>query len=447
MSKLLLLACLLLPELVFGFSRNPPARRSGVPTDDNGTVCTACHRTFVVPNPDTDGSVTVETADTYTPGVAQTIRVTVKHPQALRWGFQLTARRVTNTNDMAGSLTATNADTITRCDGVNGSCEGARQFIGHANAPVTAAGVGFTFTFDWTPPANDVGDIMFYFAGNAADNSGTNAGDRIYTGTKRIRLSSSAGCSNPRPTLNRILSNATGQPALSPNMLLTITGANLQNAGISRSAAIGNTGDGFFPKEFSCVAVEINGQRTAILSASPSELVVQAPWIVDPAMHQVTVIANPGRSNELRSDIGLQQSSTVAPAFFTVEGKFVRAALANGTAIGDPAVLTGARPARPGEVVVISGTGFGLTDPVWQNGEIVLSEAKVPLAFTVTLGDTILAASDVQYLGLTVGSISGLQQLRIRIPDNTPDGMIPIKVTLEGGSTQTEGAFLVVQRQ
>ena len=446
MSKLLLLACLMLPELVFGFSRNPPPRRSGVPTDDNGTVCTACHRTFAVPNPDRDGSVTVETADQYVPGVAQKVRVTVKHPLAVRWGFQLTARQANNTNDQAGFFTSTNADTITQCDGARGSCDGAHQFIDHANAPVTAQGAGFTFEFDWTPPANDVGDIMFYFAGNAADNSGTNLGDRIFTGTKRISLSPSAGCSNPRPILNRVLSNATSLPALSPNMLLTITGANLQSPGISRSAAIGNTGNGFYPREFSCVAVEINGQRTAILSASPDELVVQAPWIVDPAMHQVTVIANPGRSNELRSDIGLQQSSTVAPALFTVEGKFVRAALANGTAIGDPAVLTGARPARPGEVVNISGTGFGLTDPVWQNGEIVLSEAKVPLPFTVTLGETILAASDVQYLGLTVGSISGLQQLRIRIPDNIPDGLHPIKVTIEGASTQAEGAFLLVQR-
>lgn len=446
MSKLLLLACLLLPEVVFGFSRNPPARRSGVPTDDNGLVCTGCHRTFAA-NPDNAGSITVETSDTYVPGVAQTVKVTISHPQALRWGFQLTARLVNNTNDQAGSFSPVNAETITRCDGPAGSCEGARQFIGQANAPVTAAGAGYSFTFDWTPPANDSGDIMLYFAGNAADNSINNAGDRIYTGTKRISLSPSAGCSNPRPTLNRVLSNATGETALSPNMLLTITGANLQNAGISRSAGIGNTANGFYPKEFSCVAVEINGQRTAILSASPAQLVVQAPWIVDPAMHHVTVIANPGRSNELRSDMGMVPSTTVAPAFYTVEGKFVRAALANGTVIGDPAVIPNARGARPGEVVIISGTGFGLTDPVWQNGEIVFAESRVPVPFIVTLGDTILAASDVQYLGVTVGSISGMQQLRIRIPENTPDGMHPIKVTLEGASTQTAGAMIPVQRQ
>ena len=446
MYRLLLLSCLLLPEILLGFSRNPPARRSGVPTDDGGTTCVACHRTFVTVNPDSDGSVTIETAGEFVPGVAQTVRVTVKHPLAVRWGFQLTARLVNNTNDQAGSFTG-GADTITRCDGTAGSCEGAHQFIAHSNAPVTAVGVGNTFTVEWTPPANESGDVMLYFAGNAADNSGNNTGDRIYSGSKRVTLSPSAGCSNPRPTLTRVVSDATGLDALSPNMLLKITGANLQNAGIQRSAGIGNYVNGFYPKQFSCVAVEINGQRAAILNATPSELTVQAPWIIDPGPHVVTVIANPGKANELRSDVGTVMASMVAPAFYTVEDKFVRARLAaDGTVIGDPDVLAGSRPAKPGEVVLISGTGFGLTDPVWQNGEIALFEAKVTLPYTVMLGETVLTGADAQYLGLTVGSISGLQQLRIRIPDDTADGLIPIVVTINGIATQVAGALIPVQR-
>ncbi len=449
MSRLLLLACLLIPEVLLGFSRNPPARRSGVPTDDGGATCTACHRSFPL-NPDSLGGVTIETADTYMPGVSQTVRVTVKHPDSLKWGFQLTARQVNNTNDQAGSFSG-GADVITRCDGAGGSCEGARQFIAHANAPVTAAGVGNTFTFEWTPPANEVGDIMLYAVGNAAGNGDGNQNDRIYSTTKRISLSPNAGCSNPRPTLTRVLSDASGQPALSPNMLLRITGANLQNAGIQRgiqrSAGIGNLTNGFYPQQFSCVAVEINGQRTAILNATPSELTVQAPWIVDPGPHSVTVIANPGKPNELRSDVGTAMSATVAPAFYTVDGKFVRARLADGTVIGDPDMLPGSRPARPGEVVIISGTGFGLTDPVWQNGEIVTAEARVPGSFMVMLGETMLAAADVQYLGLTVGSISGAQQLRIRIPDSTPDGMVHVMVTINSVSTPEAGAMIPVRRQ
>ena len=445
MSRLLLLSCLLLPEFLLGFSRNPPAGRSGVPTDNGGVTCVACHRTFVTVNPDTDGSVTIETAGEFVPGVAQTIKVSVKHPTSVRWGFQLTARLINNSNDQAGSFTG-GADTITRCDGTGGSCEGARQFIGHANAPVTAAGVGGTFTFEWTPPANESGDVMLYFAGNAADNSGSNAGDRIYSGTKRITLSASAGCSNPRPTLTRIVSHASGENALSPNMLLKITGANMQNAGIQRSAGIGNFVNGFYPKAFSCVAVEINGQRTAIIAATPSELTIQAPWIVDPGPHVVTIIANPGKSNELRSDVGSAMASMVAPAFYTVEGMFVRARLADGTVIGDPDVLAGSRAAKPGEVVLISGTGFGLSDPVWQNGEVALFEAKVALPYTVMLGETVLDAADAQYLGLTVGSISGLQQLRVRIPDATPDGMIPVTVMINGISTPAAGAMIPVKR-
>ncbi len=445
MSKLLLVTCLALPQLVLAFHSNPPARRSGVPTDDGGTVCTACHRTFVVPNPDTDGTLTVETSDQYTPGVPQIVKVTIRHPQAVRWGFQLTARTVNDTNDQAGSFTP-GADTITRCDGIGGSCEGAHQFIAHSDAPVTAKGEGYTFIFEWTPPANDVGDIMLYFAGNAADNSGTNNGDRIFTNTKRISLSASAGCSNPRPTLNRVVNNASGQDGLSPEMLLTITGAQLQIAGIQRIAGIGNFAGNLYPKEFSCVSVEINGQKAAILSVSDAQLVVQTPWIVDPGPQQVTIIANPGRSNELRSDAGTVMAFTVLPGLYTVDGNFLKARLANGTVIGDPDVIPNARGAKPGEIVLLSGTGFGLTDPVWQTGEVVLSESKVALPFTVTLGDTALDPADVQYLGATAGSISGMQQLRIRIPDSIPDGWIPVKVDIGGVTTPAEGALLLVRR-
>src|SRR5689334_11909359 len=116
MSRLLLLSSLAFPLLMHGFSHNPPIRRTGVPTDDGGTVCTACHRTFGVPNPDTQGSVTVETSDVYLPGVPQPVKVTVQHPLAVRWGFELTAGVVNNTNDQAGSFLG-GPDTVTNCDG------------------------------------------------------------------------------------------------------------------------------------------------------------------------------------------------------------------------------------------------------------------------------------------------------------------------------------------
>ena len=63
---------------------------------------------------------------------------------------------------------------------------------------------------------------------------------------------------------------------------------------------------------------------------------------------------------------------------------------------------------------------------------------------TVTLGGVALPASDILYLGLVPGSISGLYQLNIRIPTTAPEGNLPLVVTIGGQQTQS-GATMPVQ--
>ena len=71
--------------------------------------------------------------------------------------------------------------------GAAAPCDAAQlQFAEHLSAPRGNAGDGITFTVDWTPPATDLGDVIFYAAGNAADGGGTSANDRIYTTSRRI---------------------------------------------------------------------------------------------------------------------------------------------------------------------------------------------------------------------------------------------------------------------
>jgi hypothetical protein len=65
------------------------------------------------------------------------------------------------------------------------------QFIEHTAAG-TRPGVsgGATFEFDWTPPAQDAGNIVFYVAGNATNGDGNLTGDHIYTASLEITSSS-----------------------------------------------------------------------------------------------------------------------------------------------------------------------------------------------------------------------------------------------------------------
>ena len=96
-------ATLLSASAVMGFSRGAPFASSGVPTDMAGRDCSACHRTFAPTNSDARGKLTVILdAMTYRPGVKQMIRVRLEHPEARRWGFQMTARPTSDTTSMAG---------------------------------------------------------------------------------------------------------------------------------------------------------------------------------------------------------------------------------------------------------------------------------------------------------------------------------------------------------
>ena len=89
---------------VFAFPAGAPPGNTGAP--GNGT-CVACHRSF--PLNSAGGSVRVEAVN-YKPGIAQTLRVTVSHPEAQRWGFQLTARWAKDPLLNVGTFTAPNGD-------------------------------------------------------------------------------------------------------------------------------------------------------------------------------------------------------------------------------------------------------------------------------------------------------------------------------------------------
>ncbi|MGH9631951.1 MAG: choice-of-anchor V domain-containing protein, partial [Bryobacteraceae bacterium] len=131
-----------IPIALFARSTGPPIRRTGAPVDDNGATCTACHRTFERPNPDQIGKITIQ-AQNYRPSARQTLRVTVEHPEATRWGFQLTARRVSDETQMAGTFTPSQTVRVQCASGTDAPCGGSLEFASHLAAS-TGAGEGAT---------------------------------------------------------------------------------------------------------------------------------------------------------------------------------------------------------------------------------------------------------------------------------------------------------------
>jgi len=97
----------LLAVTAFGRSTGAPPGRTGAPPGDN---CTGCHGGTVNSGP---GSVRIEFAggSTYTPGQTYKVRVTVSDPNAVRWGFQVTARMGSDKTTRAGTFAVDNATT------------------------------------------------------------------------------------------------------------------------------------------------------------------------------------------------------------------------------------------------------------------------------------------------------------------------------------------------
>ena len=147
----------------------------------------------------------------------------------------------------------------------------------------------------------------------------------------------------------------------------------------------------------------------------------------------------------MKSDVATVTVNSHAPAFFTFGGKSIAAQTSDFRTIANPADVPGGVAARRGDVVILYGTGFGVSEPVYQAGEIVSGQARLRDTVTVTVGGTALAAADILYAGLAPGNISGLQQFNIRIPQSAAVGNVPITITIGGVSTPAAGAVIPVQ--
>lgn len=447
--KLVYAAMAALPVSLLAFSTGPPIKRTG--QIDGGNTCVGCHTTFAPANSDPAGSVRVASSSTYSPGIAQTIKVTVSHPLASRWGFQLTARFL-NGGGMAGTLLpGDDGETKVVCDdgtagrGTAGPCAGGTlAWIEHLSAPRSAPGEGHTFTFQWMPPAEENGDVIFYFAGNAANGDGNLTGDRIYTSTTRLSLSPTSSCSiSKKPTVRTAVNAAPHAGPISGNSLIEIYGSDFQSGSRKRTAGLGDLGSGpvlAFPKELSCVAVEIDGQRAPVFYTQQDQINAQVPTSSSTGPVRLVVIANPGRPNELRSDVATITQQAYTPGLFTVDGKTVAALFA-----GKADVVSSATPAKPGDIVSLFGTGFGFTNPTWQAGEVSTGLSPLVATPTITIGGVTLAPADIQFAGLAPQSISGLYQFNLRIPASVPDGDQPVIITV-GGVSSDRAATVPVKR-
>lgn len=178
--RIALFVSITLASAVAGFatSTGAPLNTTGAP---GNLTCAqvGCHSSF--PLNSGAGRLAVATADgvsTYVPGQTIRMRVTLQDSAATRWGFNLTVRKE-GTSDFAGAVAVPSSPSPAV---VAIRTDGATRFVTHSpNGTFRTQRTQAIWEFDWTAPAAGTGPVRFYVAGNAANNSGDEAGDRIYT--------------------------------------------------------------------------------------------------------------------------------------------------------------------------------------------------------------------------------------------------------------------------
>src|SRR6266545_2387241 len=102
-----------------------------------------------------------------------------------------------------------------------------------------------------------------------------------------------------------------------------------------------------------------------------------------------------------------------SPAFFMYNGTWAIATRnPDGALIGDPARVAGTVAAKPGDVIILWGTGFGPTNPAFPDGALPSAGAVLTTAPAVMIGG--VAAP---YIGGAISGFAGLYQVAVTVPD------------------------------
>jgi hypothetical protein len=158
---------LALPSLALAYSTGPIDGVTGAPGE--GT-CVQCHNSFPL-NSGAGSLVVSGIGTTYTPGQAYTVDVTLADPNAMRWGFELTALDAAGASVGSFILPAI----------LQQSTTGNRTYVKHTSSGTfPGTPTSHTWQFTWNAPAATTGPVTFYVAGNAANNNSAFTGDRIY---------------------------------------------------------------------------------------------------------------------------------------------------------------------------------------------------------------------------------------------------------------------------
>ncbi len=293
---------------------------------------------------------------------------------------------------------------------------------------LTSAGAPFVRVHSGGPGAL-IADAI-YVTSAALYNDGSPAPQMTLAPFDGILLQRQTPLPLPAFHVNSVVNAASFHPAIASAGFVSILGTGFANS--SRSWTSSDFSGNNLPTSLDGVSVTINGKPAYVEYISPTQINAIAPD--DDTIGQVQVQVTTPQGPSYSGTVLKQKRS---PAFFTYQSgttTYAAAVHLDGTLVGPAGPSS--RPAIPGEVIEIYGTGFGPTNPGLPTSQLISQPALLNVPATVMIGGV---EAEVQWAGLVS---SGLYQLNVQIP-SVGAGDQPIQTSVSGFQG-ANGVFLSV---
>jgi uncharacterized protein (TIGR03437 family) len=221
-----------------------------------------------------------------------------------------------------------------------------------------------------------------------------------------------------------------GFKSIAPGTWIEIYGSNL--AVDSR----GWTGADFTgvnaPTSLDGTKVTIGGQPAFVGYISLGQVNAVVPSNVATGVQQITVTAATGTSAAYPVIVNPTAAGMLAPGYLNLGGVQYLGALFPDfqTFVAPPGTVSGyaSRRARPGDVIIIFGIGFGPVTPNIPAGQIYSGNSALTLPLQIYFGPTL---ATLQYAGLAPGLV-GVYQLNVVVPNVPVSDAVPVSFSLNG---------------
>jgi uncharacterized protein (TIGR03437 family) len=239
------------------------------------------------------------------------------------------------------------------------------------------------------------------------------------------------------PVITGLENSASFQTVFAPNTYVSIFGSGLSSGTRPWNASDFVNGTQL-PTNLDGITVSVGGTAAYVEYISPGQINIITPNIASTGAGVPVVINVPGQ----QPVTAWFAAQSAAPAFFTwqtgtsASGQYLVAQHADYSNVGkiglfpnEPANFT--TPARPGETILLYGTGFGPTSPAIAPG--IITDKVYPLVPlpTATIGNMV---ATVQFAGL-IPSLSQVYQFNITIPSGIAAGDATLVVNVNGISS------------